>query len=198
MRRTAHNQSNSCQSSGVESADAKVVPFTGSAIDTIEHENLDRLEDAIVAAFPGLDLDELITHRFGGGIYAREMFIPAGTIVVSMIHKEECVSTCSSGSIWVWTAGTGEGFKLVEAPFTSVTPSGTRRAGIAEQDTVWTTYHPTDSTDVEEIEKELYDARSLERREELSCRSKELRGARNLVPEMVRAMSRGEMNKCLE
>lgn len=194
---TAHTETSTCQPAGVESAHAKVVPFAGQPLDTIEHENIDRLEDAIVEAFPGLDLDEFITHRFGGGIYAREMFIPAGTIVVSMIHKEECVSTCSSGAIWVWAAGMGEGFKLVEAPFTAVTPPGTRRVGIADRDTVWTTYHPTESTDVEEIERELYDARSLERREELERRSRELREARGLVPEMVKAMSTGDITKCL-
>lgn len=163
----------------------------------VEDVNLDALEDALVEAFPGLDLDELITHRFADGVYAREMLIPAGVMVVSMTHKVECISTCSSGAIWVWTAGTGEGFRLIEAPFTAVTPPGTRRVGVAETDTIWTTYHATDSEDLEEIESELYDERSLDRREILRRRSQELRDQREIVARAVHAMAEGGMRKCL-
>lgn len=163
----------------------------------VEDVNLDHLEDALTEAFPGLDLEEVITHRFAGGVYAREMLIPAGVMVVSMVHKAECVSTCSSGAIWVWTAGSDEGFQLIEAPFTAITPPGTRRVGIAERDTVWTTYHATQSTNLDEIEAELYDARSLERREVLRRRSEELRGQRQIVHRAVEAMTNGGLTKCL-
>lgn len=166
-------------------------------VPNVEDVNLDMLEDALVEAFPGLDLEELITHRFADGVYAREMLIPAGVMVVSMTHKTECVSTCSKGAIWVWTAGTGEGFRLIEAPFTAVTPPGTRRVGIAEVDTIWSTYHATRLTDVEEIESEIFDERSLDRREVLRRRSEELRDQREIVSRAVHAMAEGEMTKCL-
>lgn len=176
---------------------ADVVPFENPGALT-EHDALDRFEDALIEAYPGLDIEELVTHRFAGGVYVREMFIPAGTCVVSMVHKGECISTCSSGAIWVWTAGTGEGFKLVEAPFTAETAPGTRRVGIAERDTVWTTYHATDSTEVEEVEKEMYEEGSLVRRKELSDRVKKLNELRAGIPRAIKAMSRGDLTKCLE
>ena len=193
---TAHNGADLCKPDSVEPVRENLVSFPTAEL--AETENLDRLEEALVEAFPGLDLDELITHRFSNGVYAREMVIPAGVITVSMVHKVECISTCSAGRIWVWTAGTGEGFNLIEAPYTAVTPPGTRRVGIAEADTVWTTFHATDSEDVDEIEKTLYDARSLERREALGKRTKELAEARRVVPAMIQAMHDGEMDRWLE
>ena len=48
---------------------------------------------------------------------------------------------------------TPEGEKRVQAPFTIVSPPGTKRLAFAHTDTVWTTIHGTDDQDLEKIEK---------------------------------------------
>lgn len=44
-----------------------------------------------------------------------------------------------------------DGWQTLEAPFTIVSPPGTKRAAYAHTDCIWTTVHGTDLTDVNEI-----------------------------------------------
>lgn len=41
----------------------------------------------------------------------------------------------------------------IEAPYTFVSEPGTKRAVLALEDTLWTTVHVTDETDLEKIEE---------------------------------------------
>lgn len=93
-----------------------------------------------------------VTHHFSKGIYAREMFIPKGTVLTGKIHKHQNLNIMSQGELSVLTE---DGIKRVKAPFTVVSPPGTKRVAYAHEDTVWTTIHPTDETDVDKIEAEF-------------------------------------------
>jgi len=92
------------------------------------------------------------THYFSKGLYAREIFIPKGTIVVGKIHKHLSLNILSQGDITILTEF---GARRVKAPYTVVSPPLTKRVGYAHEDTVWTTVHATDETDLEKIEDEL-------------------------------------------
>src|ERR1035437_9271642 len=96
---------------------------------------------------PQLDLP--IKHYFSPGIYARELFIPAGTLLTGKIHKFEQLNIMSQGDMSVLTES---GIKRVQAPFTIVSPAGTKRIAFAHTDTVWTTIHATEETDLDKIE----------------------------------------------
>jgi hypothetical protein len=48
---------------------------------------------------------------------------------------------------------TDEGFKDVSAPYTVVSPPGTKRIALALTDCVWTTILATPETDIEKIEE---------------------------------------------
>jgi len=50
---------------------------------------------------------------------------------------------------------TEEGVKTITAPCTFISPAGTKRAGYVLEDTVWTVFHATTSTDEAEIRKEF-------------------------------------------
>lgn len=92
------------------------------------------------------------THYFAKGIYAREIFIPKGVLLTGKIHKTEHLNIVSQGKIAVVTEF---GQKIIEAPCTLVSEPGTKRAGLALEDTVWTTIHGTNETDLEKLELEL-------------------------------------------
>jgi len=49
-------------------------------------------------------------------------------------------------------AGGESGIKRVRAPFTVVSPAGTRRVAYAHEDTIWMTVHGTHETDLDKIE----------------------------------------------
>ena len=88
-------------------------------------------------------------HYFSDGVYAREIYIPAGTLLTGKLHKFRQLNIVSLGDISVLLAG---GIKRITAPYTVVSPPGTKRIAYAHVDTVWTTILRTDSDDLDEIE----------------------------------------------
>lgn len=91
-----------------------------------------------------------VKHYFSKGVYARELHIPAGVILTGEIHKFENLNILSQGKIEVLTE---KGMQEVEAPFTVVSPAGTKRIARAITDCIWTTIHGTDENDLNIIEK---------------------------------------------
>lgn len=94
------------------------------------------------------------TNYFCPGIYARQIFIPAGTYLTGQIHKTEHLNMISQGTIKIISS---EDCYEISAPATIISKPGTKRFGFAVTDTVWTTFHPNPDNikDVETLEKEL-------------------------------------------
>jgi hypothetical protein len=93
---------------------------------------------------------------FSDGVYARELFIPKGTVLTGKIHKRTNLNIMVSGELIVSTEA---GMQRVKAPFIVVSPPGTKRVAYALEDTRWITIHGTHETDVEVIEQ-LFTAES--------------------------------------
>jgi hypothetical protein len=105
------------------------------------------------------DTIELETrHHFSDGLYARELFIPAGVCLVGALHKTKHLYTVVKGKCRVATQF--ENIEI-EAPFMGETIPGTKRVIYAETDCVWITYHPTELTNVEEIEKAILEPEDI-------------------------------------
>jgi hypothetical protein len=93
-----------------------------------------------------------VVHHFSHGVVARELHIPAGTEVTGAIHKYANLNTLSQGEMLLITES---GAVHVKAPYTVVSPPGTKRAARALTDCIWTTYIGTFETDIEKIEQEF-------------------------------------------
>ena len=105
------------------------------------------------------DTIELETrHHFSDGLYARELFIPAGVCLVGATHKTKHLYTVVKGKCRVSTQF--ENIEI-EAPFMGETIPQTKRVIYAETDCVWITYHPTELTSVEEIEKAILEPEDI-------------------------------------
>jgi len=98
-----------------------------------------------------------LEHHFTPGLYARQMFVPKGTLITGLLHKTKHIFVISQGDISIWYPG-GEATR-VQAPYTGITEAGTRRMGFAHEDTIWTTFHATELTDPDEIIEEITDTR---------------------------------------
>jgi hypothetical protein len=96
-------------------------------------------------------------HRFADGLYAREITIPAGTLLTGKIHRTRHLNVISSGEITVWSDG--EPVRRIQAPFSFVSEPGARRVGYAHRDTTWTTIHGTSETDLDVLEATLIESR---------------------------------------
>lgn len=111
---------------------------------------VDRVEEELVKS--GKELADFpVVHRFTPGLYAREIFMPAGSLLTSKIHNTEHPFVISSGKVSVWTRE--HGVITLSAPHTGITLPGTRRVLFVHEDTTWVTFHlnPDDCKDVDVI-----------------------------------------------
>jgi hypothetical protein len=107
-----------------------------------------RLQEHLLTQESALDQCP-VRHIFAPGCYAREMTIPKGIVIIGKIHRHRHVNIISKGKVRV---ATEFGVEHFEAPYTFVSEVGTKRAVVALEDTVWTTIHVTDETDLDKIE----------------------------------------------
>lgn len=124
-------------------------PFTALAQGADWRGKLERL-DALLDTLPQTDMP--VTHRFSRGVYARELFIPQGTVLTGRIHKYSQINILLRGDISVLTE---DGVKRLQAPAVFESPAGCKRAGYAHEDTVWITICGTGTTDPDVLEDEL-------------------------------------------
>lgn len=104
--------------------------------------------EAEMLKMPQVDMPPV--HYFSQGVYAREITIPKGTVLTGKIHKYPQLNIMSKGEMSVLTE---DGIKRVKAPFTVVSPGGTKRIAYAHEESVWTTIHGTEENDLEKIEQ---------------------------------------------
>lgn len=112
-------------------------------------ERILRLESAMLEQ-PQVELP--VTHHFAPGMYARELFIPKGTLLTGKIHKTAHLNIILCGDISVLTE---HGIERIIGPCTLMSSAGIKRAGFAHEDTRWMTVHATHETDLAKLEEEL-------------------------------------------
>lgn len=93
-----------------------------------------------------------LKHTFVDGAYVREITMPKGLLLTSKIHKKCHPYFILKGEVSVLTE---EGTKRIKAPYSGITPAGTKRILYIHEDTVWTTVHITKETDLDKIESEI-------------------------------------------
>jgi len=93
-----------------------------------------------------------VVEYFSKGVYAREIHIPKGTALTGRIHKFANLNILSQGDMSIKT---DDGVLRIQAPYTVVSPPGTKRIAYAHEDCIWTTVHGTDQTDSDVIEEEF-------------------------------------------
>src|SRR5258708_4356056 len=112
-------------------------------------ERVTRLETE-VKKLPQVEM--LPKHYFAQGVYGREITIPKGVVLIGRVHHQSQINVISKGEISVTTP---DGVKRFKAPCTIISPPGTKRAGFAHEETVWTTFLGTHETDAGVIEETL-------------------------------------------
>lgn len=125
--------------------------ITRESIMNLQDRMIDALRAAGEVVNPGNTDDKCpLVHHFAPGLYAREIFIPAGILIIGKIHRHAHVNTISKGKCVV---ATEFGLQELEAPKSFISKPGVKRAVLALEDTIWTTYHPTEETDLDKIEE---------------------------------------------
>jgi hypothetical protein len=88
-------------------------------------------------------------------MYAREIFLPAETFIVGKIHKHAHLNIVTRGRCTVVTEFGRLEIDATNGPVTFTSDAGAKRALYVHENTVWTTIHAVESTDLAEIEREI-------------------------------------------
>lgn len=148
----------------LEAQETEVLPLRGEYM----RAQVQMLEDHLLALPKEQQVFFDTLHDLSGGIYARTIFIPAGTRLTGAIHNKDHINVVV-GDITVLTE---DGPQRLTGHFVLPTRAGMKRAGIAHADTIWTTLVRTDLTNIEEIEDEITpESAKLQTRRNDSCGS---------------------------
>lgn len=115
-----------------------------------DREKANRIEQLILSV-PQVDLNT--SHVVAGGLYARTIVIPAGTILTGAVPNKDHINVVH-GDISVTT---DEGVKRITGYLVFPAKAGRKRVGLAHAETHWTTLIETALTEIEDIENEVTD-----------------------------------------
>lgn len=91
----------------------------------------------------------MITHHFGGGVYAKETRIPAGYTLGKHTHTFDHLSILASGVVEVTIDGQT---RAIAGPACLTIEANKTHELRAVTDSVWYCVHSTDCTDPEKID----------------------------------------------
>ncbi len=128
----------------VVDTDKKLLPAGWDKLNQIERR---------IAEYPQVECP--LEHVFTPNLYSRKIFMPAGSLITSRIHRFEHPFVILRGKVGVWNDGEWD---LFESGHFGVTKSGSRRLLYTYEDTEWVTFHVTDKTDPDELVDLLTDS----------------------------------------
>jgi hypothetical protein len=94
-----------------------------------------------------------LQHYFAPGVYVREIFMPAGAIVIGKIHKTEHFNIIQRGAVSLISPDGSR--ELLHGPCTFVSKAGVQKVLYIHEDTVWSTIHITEERELEKLEAML-------------------------------------------
>jgi hypothetical protein len=103
-----------------------------------------------IKRLPQVDCE--VEHHFCDGCYAREMRIPKDVVLAGALHKTNHHFVLSKGSVMIKNGNKSE---ILNAPHHGYTLPGDKRIILALEDSVMTTFHVTNLTDIDEIGRKI-------------------------------------------
>lgn len=119
-------------------------------------ESLDqifRMQDIMEAS--GAAEEMPVQHFFAPHVYLRQITMRAGLLVIGKMHKTCHFNIIIAGDVSIKTPSGIERVTIQKYPCIFVSEPGVKKVLYCHEDTIWATVHPTDTTDMEELELEL-------------------------------------------
>jgi hypothetical protein len=132
---------------------AEIEPLKSLRVDDVlECATNDRIEsvEAKLLAMPQRECP--LMHKFAPGVYMREILMPRGTFIIGHQHNTEHFNIVLSGRAAVMIDGN---LHYVEGPCIFVSQPGVRKVLYILEPMRWATVHPTDLTDLQQLEDTL-------------------------------------------
>jgi hypothetical protein len=125
--------------------DEMIIPMkvTSSELDDLLSQHLGTPREKILSFEKSLfELNDYINlplrHFTADDVYVREIFMPAGSLVVGKVHLHEHLNIISTGLVSCYTE---EGCIEIRGHHILKSEPGTKRALFVKEDTIWSTIH---------------------------------------------------------
>lgn len=121
-------------------------------------QKAERLEEEL-RKVPQVDCP--VREYFPPGIYAREITLPAGTVLVGAVHKIDNIAELSKGRLLL---ATEDGPIEIAAPYKVIVKAGAKNSATALEDSVWTNFlpNPTNETDLDKLVEMFTESKACE------------------------------------
>lgn len=111
------------------------------------------LQDFLISQMPAEHHTEMpVKHHFAHKTYVREMFSPAGSIVIGKTHRYDHTCIVLTGRAVVYSE---HGVKEISAPSTFHSERGAKRLFVVLEDLTFQTVHYAETDDLAAIEQDL-------------------------------------------
>lgn len=121
-------------------------------------ERVERLEEAMLS-MPQAECP--VRHYFAPGVFAREITIPKGVVLIGAVHTTENLAVLSAGVLEIVT---DEGTRTIAAPATVTVKPGDKNCAYAAETAVWTNFfpNPDNETDIDVLVERYSESKSCE------------------------------------
>lgn len=119
----------------------------------------ERVQALIRAMQPLEQVECPLKHHFAPGLYLREIFMPAGTVVVGRVHKTRHFNVLVQGACYI-VHDDGRREEL-RAPMVFVSDIGIQKILYILEDMIWMTMHCSDETDISKLDELLVEPKAL-------------------------------------
>ena len=147
---TATTSLESCYPAGAPAdfPTALFAPTEGSSLVIREARMRQKIDQLQACMLDMPQADTPVKNTFSGGVYAREVFIPKGTVAIGKVHVTEHLNICLQGDLTFLTV---DGPRRIKAPAMFSAPAGTKKLAYANEDSVWVNVHPAICDDPDQI-----------------------------------------------
>jgi hypothetical protein len=96
--------------------------------------------------------EEKLYHHFMGGVYIRELHIPAGSLIIGKRHRGKTCNMLMKGRMALYNEADGS-VTEISAPLVFESEPLTKKMAFCFSDCVFMNIHPTTETDIDKIEQ---------------------------------------------
>ena len=113
----------------------------------VHHKAGDKQSEQMKETYP-------LKQHIEGGLYTRQLFMPKGSLVISMVHKQNHPSFLLKGEL-SYLSDDGKVVRI-KGPHVIFTKTGTQRVLYIHKDCHWACVYKTDAETFEEAEADVY------------------------------------------
>jgi len=99
-------------------------------------------------------IEEQVDHIFSGGVYIRQLHVPDGSLIIGKRHRFETCNILMSGTMLLYS-GEGRAPVAITGPYQFTSAPNVKKMAYCVGDCVFMNIHPTDKTDLGEIERDF-------------------------------------------